>query len=336
MLILTVLLVGAAHVRSGLAPLPVVVPPPYRRHIRPPAFFVPTLPRYLRDGPIRGRSPTAVPSEGDGDATCPAHVAIIMDGNSRASNNAAYNRGARRTLSTVLYLRSLGVRHVTLYAFSTENWTRSGAEIDLILSVMTEFVGSSMIRNHCGTEGGIIFTPLGDIAGMRSRGDTACRLANTLEELRDYSMAVAPDGATVVRLAVNYGGRAEIVQAARRVAEEFGWGSPRVKAAVEDEETFGRAIAAAWGGGGGEGKDKNLLGSPPPDLLIRTGGERRLSNFLLWDLAYTELYFSDVLWPDFDERCIDEALGWYRDRDRRYGGRKIVLEKDDNRSISKS
>mmetsp|Transcript_7406 Transcript_7406/g.15347 ORF Transcript_7406/g.15347 Transcript_7406/m.15347 type:complete len:138 (-) Transcript_7406:689-1102(-) len=104
MLILTVLLVGAAHVRSGLAPLPVVVPPPYRRHIRPPAFFVPTLPRYLRDGPIRGRSPTAVPSEGDGDATCPAHVAIIMDGNSRASNNVAYRRGARRTLS--LYLGS--------------------------------------------------------------------------------------------------------------------------------------------------------------------------------------------------------------------------------------
>eukprot|EP00588_Corethron_pennatum_P005112 CAMPEP_0194295334 /NCGR_PEP_ID=MMETSP0169-20130528/53172_1 /TAXON_ID=218684 /ORGANISM="Corethron pennatum, Strain L29A3" /LENGTH=274 /DNA_ID=CAMNT_0039044473 /DNA_START=51 /DNA_END=872 /DNA_ORIENTATION=- len=241
-LILLVLLVGAAQMRSGPAPLLARVPSPYRRHIRPQAFLVPTFSRHLRDGPIRGLSPNAVPSDDDGHATCPAHVAIIMDGNSRASNNVAYNRGARRTLSTVLYLRSLGVRHVTLYAFSTENWTRSGAEIDLILSVMTEFVGSSMIRNHCGTEGGIIFAPLGDIAGMRSRGDTACRLANTLEELREYSMAVAPDGATVVRLAVNYGGRAEIVQAARRVAEEFGWGSPGAKEVVEDEETFGRAI----------------------------------------------------------------------------------------------
>lgn len=176
--------------------------------------------------------------------------------------------------------------------------------------------------------------------GLRERGRGATALAEALEELRTKSEG----GDTMVRVAVNYGGRAEIVEAVRRITRELQLEEQEGNDVTAlDEDRFGRALSMVWEDNSNISEELNssqvpsspsvsLPVVPAPDMLIRTGGEKRLSNFLLWDLAYTELYFSDVLWPDFDDACLDEALAWFFQRKRRYGGRKDItgVENDEH------
>ncbi|MDQ7820139.1 MAG: isoprenyl transferase [Armatimonadota bacterium] len=228
----------------------------------------------------------------------PAHVAIIMDGNGRwaASRGlprvAGHRAGLEAARRTVDACRDLGVRVLTLYAFSTENWRRPAEEVTALMALLAEAVreeASDLLR------AGVQLRVSGDLQSL----DPALRdqIADVVERTRE-------NGALVLNVAYNYGGRAEIVTALRRVAADVARGALRPEAI--DEALVDRYLYTA--------------GLPDPDLLIRTGGEQRVSNFLLWQIAYTELYFCDVYWPDFSRSHLEAAIAEYQQRRRRFGG----------------
>lgn len=222
----------------------------------------------------------------------PRHIAIIMDGNGRWAEQRGLPRaeghraGARAVRETVEECRRLGIGYLTLYAFSSENWSRPPGEIAALFSLLLEFLTvetPSMIRQ------GIALRVIGDSE----------RLPAAQRAALGHSMAATSAGREMVlNLALNYGARAEIVRAARRLC-----GSDPVSIT---EESLGRELYTA--------------GQPDPDLLIRTSGELRLSNFLLFQCAYSELYFTPVLWPDFNKHELKSALDSYAARERRFGG----------------
>lgn len=219
----------------------------------------------------------------------PEHVAVIMDGNGRWARlrgkpRLAGHRAGAKTLENMLrWCRLKGVKYLTVYAFSTENWQRPEAEVKGLMSLLATFVRSRekmLIRDR------VRFRLVG------RRGDLPPALLDSVESLEKKTQAFEQQ----LIVAVSYGGRAEIVDAAIRFA----------RSEIKDEAAFSACLYAP--------------DVPDPDLIVRTSGEQRLSNFLLWQAAYAEFYFTDTLWPDFSEVDFDAALNAYASRDRRKGG----------------
>ncbi|MCH5324926.1 MAG: di-trans,poly-cis-decaprenylcistransferase [Eubacterium sp.] len=226
--------------------------------------------------------------------TPPAHVGIIMDGNGRWAKKrglprtAGHSRGAKVFKRIVEDLRSLGVKYTTFYAFSTENWKRPEEEVNMLMKLLDSYLDD--IRSMAQKNTRIIFA--GDKAAFSPK------MAAKMKEIEEIS---ENNDGLYVCIALNYGGRAEIVHAAKLLAKEFG---DNIDAAGEDD--FDRLLYTSC--------------MPSADLIIRTGGEQRLSNFLIWQSAYAELYFTDKLWPDFSKDDLITAFNWYSQRDRRFGG----------------
>jgi len=227
----------------------------------------------------------------------PRHVAIIMDGNGRWARARGLPRvmghraGIKSVRSVVEAARELGIEVLTLYAFSVENWKRPTQEVSTLMRLLNEYLRrelDTLMRHQ------IRLNVLGDYRGLP---------APVQKELRRVMARTRRNQGMILNLALNYGGRAEIVRAARRVAEEVSAG--RLKASGLDEATFSRFLTTN--------------GQPDPDLLIRTSGEQRISNFLLWQISYSELYLTPTLWPDFGRPEFLKALEEYERRERRFG-----------------
>ena len=226
----------------------------------------------------------------------PRHIAIIMDGNGRWAKRQGLPRkaghavGAETFRRIATYCKNLGMEHLTVYAFSTENWKRSAEEIGAIMGLLEKYLHESIEKMEK------------DRIRLKILGDTSA-LSPTIRGLIDKTDAIAKrlPGCFQANVCLNYGGRDEIVRAVNRFVSEHP-GEPVT------EESLAQHLDTA--------------GIPDPDLIIRTGGEYRISNFLMWESAYSELLFTDVLWPDFTEKDIDSAIAEYRHRDRRFGGVK--------------
>jgi len=227
----------------------------------------------------------------------PVHVAIIMDGNGRWAKArglprvAGHKRGAEAVRRTVTGAAELGVQYLTLYGFSSENWKRPAAEIDDLMGLLRLYLVNEIEELH---QKGVRLR----VIGQRSR--LQADIVRLIEHAEQHTAANRRLNLTV---ALSYGGRAEIAEAARRVAEEVRAG--RLEPAQVDERRFERFLYTS--------------DMPDPDLLIRTSGEKRISNFLLWQCAYAELVFLDRLWPDFTRDDLEKAITEYHGRDRRYG-----------------
>ena len=230
----------------------------------------------------------------------PQHIAIIMDGNGRWAKKrglprtAGHAAGAETFRRIATYCRSIGVKYLTVYAFSTENWKRSRDEVESIMALFEKYLHEAideMEQDH------IRLKVLGDLS--RISPELRALIERTAEISTHY------DGFQA-NICINYGGRDEIVHAARRFAAQCAAGEKKPEELTE--EAFGGLLYTA--------------GIPDPELIIRPSGEERVSNFLLWQSAYAEYYFTDVLWPDFDERELDRAIAAYQKRDRRFGGVK--------------
>jgi undecaprenyl diphosphate synthase len=225
------------------------------------------------------------------------HVAIIMDGNRRWARSRGmppaygHRRGADAVRRTVEACAKAGVRYLTLFAFSSENWRRPALEVGELMDLLRAYL-SREIKELC--RNGIRLRVIGDRSGL------APDIRNLIEEAEERSRR---NERIVVVIALNYGSRIEIARAARALAVEAQAG--RLDPSAIDEALFSARLETA--------------GIPDPDLLIRTSGEQRISNFLLWQLAYTELVFVPVSWPEFSERHLLEAIDEFHRRDRRYG-----------------
>lgn len=236
----------------------------------------------------------------------PKHVAFICDGNSRWAKArflpgaVGHVTGADRLLGCIETLKTAGVKYCTMYGFSTENWKRSDKEIKDILAVIEQTAKSFRYR---AIDERVTVKIVGDMEDPRlpdSVRDALLQLERaTASNDGEWSSEIT------LCLAVNYGGRQDIVKASLKVAKAIAEG--RIDPSEVTEDMFGSLLFTA--------------DVPDPDLVVRTGGDQRLSNFLLWDVAYAELYFSDVLWPDFDELQLNKALAWFASRSRRFGGR---------------
>lgn len=228
----------------------------------------------------------------------PRHIAVVMDGNGRWAQKrglprtVGHSAGSETFQSNAEYLSDLGVEYFTVYAFSTENWKRPPEEVQEILRLLEKYLHKAIREMR---EKNIRLQFFGDLTPF----------SPALRALIDETNAISQTTTgMLVSVCLNYGGRAEIVRAARQLAEQCSQG--QLKPEDIDETLFADSLYSA--------------GVPDPDLMIRPGGEVRLSNFLLWQNAYTEFYFSDVLWPDFDRRQMDAAIAAYQQRKRRYGG----------------
>ena len=230
----------------------------------------------------------------------PRHIAIIMDGNGRWATKkglprtAGHAAGSETFRRIATYCRSIGVEYLTVYAFSTENWKRSAEEVGAIMQLFEKYLHEAidtMARDR------IRLKILGDLS--RISPELRALIAKTDEISTHY------DGFQA-NICINYGGRDEIVRAAKAFAARCAAGECSADALTED--MFSGLLHTA--------------GLPDPELIIRPSGEIRVSNFLLWQSAYSEYYFTDVLWPDFDETELDRAIAAYSRRDRRFGGVK--------------
>lgn len=231
------------------------------------------------------------------DKKMPRHIAIIMDGNGRWAKKRILNRinghrkGVEVARNTVTQCAELGIECLTLYTFSKENWKRPAAEVGLLMKMLERHLRTeeeTLVKNN------IRFSPIGNIADLPESVQKA--VADLVEK------TAANDG-MVLQLALSYSGRDDITTAARELARKV----ERGILTPDDitEELFARHLGAG--------------AVPDPDLLIRTSGERRISNFLLWQLAYTEIYITDVLWPDFTRDHLMAAISDFQSRDRRFG-----------------
>ena len=227
----------------------------------------------------------------------PHHVAIIMDGNGRWAKRRnlprpmGHREGVKAVRGIVEACRQRGIEALTLFAFSSENWRRPKTEVSLLMDLFVRTIKKEVDALH---RNGVRMRFIGD----RSAFDPKMRALMASAE----QQTVGNRQLTLV-IAVNYGGRWDIADAARRLAAKAVAGEIRVEDINAD--TLGQALCSA--------------DLPEPDLFIRTGGEQRISNYLLWQLAYTELYFTDLLWPDFDAAALDEALRSFAGRQRRFG-----------------
>ncbi|WP_444911257.1 polyprenyl diphosphate synthase [Microbulbifer sp. PAAF003] len=229
----------------------------------------------------------------------PRHIAIIMDGNGRwaarkgLSPSAGHKAGVERIRDLLSACKARGVKALTLFAFSSENWQRPPKEVELLMSLFNSYLRKEARRMR---EEGVRLR----VIGRRDRFSP--RLQRAIAEAEDITRA-GTEGDLII--AADYGGRWDIAQAARRLAQEVADGTRSPESITED----------------GLGEYVQLQDLPPVDLLIRSSGEQRISNFILWQAAYSEFYFTDTLWPDFDEAELDKAIAEYELRDRRFGGR---------------
>lgn len=227
----------------------------------------------------------------------PQHVAIVMDGNGRwakqrgRARTFGHHRGARATRNAVEYCVRNNIPNLTLFAFSSENWSRPADEVGVLMKLFLRALRTEIreLRKH-----GVKLRFIGDLS----------QFSETLQKAMRAGVAETAMGSKVcLNIAVNYGGRWDLVQAAKKIA--FAVERGELSANEVNEQNFSEHLC--------------LSDIPEPDLFIRTSGETRISNFLLWQLAYTELYFTPLLWPDFDSAAFDEALVAFRRRERRFG-----------------
>ena len=229
----------------------------------------------------------------------PRHIAIILDGNGRWARRrglprtAGHAAGSENFRKIATYCKDIGVEYLTVYAFSTENWKRPEDEVRTIMRLLRRYLNEAIDTMERDKIRMKIF---GDVAGLPQELQELVRKTDEISKRYQGFQA---------NICLNYGGRDEIVHAARRYAEDYAAGRTQGELS---EEQFGGYLYSA--------------GIPDPDLLIRPGGEQRISNFLLWQCAYAEFYFSDVLWPDFGTDELDKAIEAFRRRDRRYGNVK--------------
>ncbi len=226
----------------------------------------------------------------------PQHVAIILDGNGRWAKakgmprNYGHVQGAKNVERICEDAYHMGIKYLTVYAFSTENWRRSRDEVDALMTLLRNYMKTCVMpakKNHMRVR------VIGDKTGLAK--DIQDSIANLERESRNQ------DGLNFT-IAINYGSRDEICRAVKKIAEE----------GIRPEEITEEVISAHL----------DTAGIPDPDLLIRTSGEQRLSNYLMWQLAYTEFYFTDLPWPDFSKEELSKAIEKYNQRERRYGGVK--------------
>lgn len=227
----------------------------------------------------------------------PRHVAIIMDGNGRWARRRllprleGHRQGSKAVRRAVEFARKNGIEVLTLYAFSTENWQRPASEVSGLMRLLSQFLDSELEELHSNN------------IRVRTIGNLDRVPTHLIAKIEAAKERTADNGAMTLNIALSYGGRQDIVQAALKLARALNSGDVDEK--DFNEQTLSRFL--------------DTHGLPDPDLLIRTGGEVRISNFLLWECAYTELYFTPVLWPDFDGKTFMEAVNAYRERQRRFG-----------------
>jgi len=226
--------------------------------------------------------------------TLPRHIAIVMDGNGRWARQrflpriAGHRRGVENVRSAVRACAQKGIEFLTLFAFSSENWRRPADEVSFLMQLFVIALEQEVAKLH---ENDIRFKVIGDLSRFEPR---LTRLIAEAEQLtRDNTRLT-------LTVAANYGGRWDIIQAVTRMLKD----KPQLA------DRFAEVDLSPY---------LSLAYAPEPDLFIRTGGEQRISNFLLWQLAYTEMYFTDTLWPDFDTAALDRAITSYRQRERRFG-----------------
>ncbi|WP_372659638.1 polyprenyl diphosphate synthase [Hydrogenophaga sp.] len=226
----------------------------------------------------------------------PQHIAIIMDGNRRWASKRGipkalgHARGAQRVRSVVEACADRGVRYLTLFAFSTENWQRPADEVSSLMGLLVHYLEKEV--NDMNARG----------VRLRVVGDTQRFDARLQKLMCESQAATANNNRITLTIAANYGGRWDMLQAVRAWQEAH----PSQSLHGMTDETLRPYLSMAY--------------APDPDLVIRTGGESRVSNFLLWQMAYSELFFTDALWPDFTPQLLDEALQWFQKCDRRFGG----------------
>jgi len=226
----------------------------------------------------------------------PSHIAIIMDGNGRWAQkrhmprSVGHAKGAAGVSELVEFCAQKGLKYLTLFAFSTENWSRPEEEVSTLMGLFLQYLEKEL-KNL--SQAGVRLQVIGDVTGFAQ--ELQDRIAEAVE-------ATAGNDGILLTVAANYGGQWDIVQAVQR------WQAAHPQSVAHDitQEQLAKYLSTAH--------------MPDPDLLIRTGGEQRISNFLLWQVAYAELYFTDVLWPEFDTAQLALVLEWYGTRQRRFGG----------------
>ena len=227
----------------------------------------------------------------------PRHVAVIMDGNGRWAKRrmmprvVGHRKGQERVREMVSVCGDNGIKYLTLFAFSSENWGRPAEEVQALMDLFARALDQEIGKLH---ENQVRFRVIGDTDRFGPKIVGAIKAAETLTQ---------DNTALTLTIAANYGGRWDVAQACAEIARRVVAGE--IDAREIDPETVARFLC--------------LADAPEPDLFIRTGGEQRVSNYLLWQLAYTELYFTPVLWPDFDRAQFEQALVWYAGRERRFG-----------------
>jgi undecaprenyl diphosphate synthase len=240
--------------------------------------------------PLTTSSTREIPETG----MIPRHIAIIMDGNGRWAKNrfmprvAGHKRGVETVRTAIKACVERGVEYLTLFAFSSENWRRPADEVTFLMQLFITVLEQEVAKLH---ENGICFKVIGDLSKFEP---------NIVEFIRKGETLTAANTRFTLTIAANYGGRWDIMQAIHKML-----GQRPELATCFDEKDLMPYFALNY--------------APEPDLFIRTGGEKRISNFLLWQLAYTELYFTDTLWPDFDDRALNLAIQSYQKRERRFG-----------------
>ena len=230
----------------------------------------------------------------------PKHVAIILDGNGRWAKskglprNAGHVQGARVVEDMCEITYNMGIQYFTVYAFSTENWSRPKDEVDALMKLLRNYMVNAKKRAN---KNNMCVRVIGDKTGLDW---------DLQESIRDLEESTKNNTGLHFQIAINHGGRDEITRAVRRLSADVAEG--KLEADSVTEETLNSYLDTA--------------GLPDPDLLIRTCGEQRISNFLLWQLAYTEFYFCDKAWPDFNKKELERAIESYNTRNRKFGGLK--------------
>ena len=230
----------------------------------------------------------------------PNHIAIIMDGNGRWAKNkflprtAGHKAGVETIRRVLRECKRLNIKYITLYAFSTENWKRPKIEVDALMNLLSSYLKSELQELH---DENIKITAIGDLSNLPNK--CVKELDNAIELTKNNT-------GCNLNLALNYGGRLDIKNALVDIIKDVKDG--KIDVNKVDENTISDYLSTKY--------------IPDPDLLIRTSGEERLSNFLLWEVAYSEFYFTEVYWPDFDEKQLQKAIFTYQNRDRRFGGIK--------------
>ncbi len=228
----------------------------------------------------------------------PEHVAIILDGNGRWAKkrflprNMGHAQGSKTVEKIIEDAFDMGIKYLTVYAFSTENWRRPKDEVDALMKLLRDYLKTCIKRAN---KNNMRVRVIGDVTGLSED------LREKIEQLEEASKGNTGINFTI---ALNYGSRDEMIRAMKKMAGDLLAGTLKKEDITED-------VFAGY---------LDTKGIPEPDLMIRTSGEQRLSNFMLWQLAYTEFYFTDVLWPDFNKKELKKAVEYYNGRERRFGG----------------